>query len=547
MNILELEEHFGQFIEFGKVFDRTTRFYLVKYLKSKFLQINFEDDSIQESKYYSYFRQSLDKLFENQDIFRATKGNHLLTHQLMEDIFKWLRKTDQKIQENNPYFQDYSKLQAWSHKPTFLWKKDWQILIQYLSNQYEPTQIEVSFYEKKFIELMPDAPNTPLEQKAWDSLVPKPFLELVIHDLLANWDAIVSAKILEYQLEEIAKEGENFVQLITAKVKEYLKIMDLLSSFSTEAGRFWDLSRGLWKDTSFDILDKYSELLKNEASIQELVDLLGRMREAEIELEEETFQEVVVRKEWMNDELLKEEVTGIHKSNQLSLILPSEAALLAEDITAPAFYQKFADSSLLTFRYEGKKLVQSDREHFTSFQKQKLKEKGPFILCIDTSGSMLGLPSQIAKVLMFAIMKMAAKEKRKCYLISFSIGIKTIQLHDLANSMDKIVEFLSMSFDGGTDVVPALSEALNVLQTNEYRDADVLMVSDFVMFKVREDIVERIRKEQHKGTRFHSLTIGNRPNPEVLESYDNCWAYHPEDKSVIRQMLKDIYSLSNIE
>ena len=134
-------------------------------------------------------------------------------------------------------------------------------------------------------------------------------------------------------------------------------------------------------------------------------------------------------------------------------------------------------------------------------------------------------------------MKMAAKEDRKCFLISFSVGIKTINLLDVANSMDRIIDFLSMSFDGGTDVTPAMSAAIEMLQTKDYKDADVLMVSDFIMFDIRKEILRRIQQEQQKGTKFHSLTISRRANLEVLEAYDNCWIYDPDHKKIMRQLL----------
>ncbi|GBU25781.1 hypothetical protein R83H12_02439 [Fibrobacteria bacterium R8-3-H12] len=38
-----------------------------------------------------------------------------------------------------------------------------------------------------------------------------------------------------------------------------------------------------------------------------------------------------------------------------------------------------------------------------------------------------------------------------------------------------------MSFCGGTDAMPAMEEALRKLKTEDYKKADVVMVSDFVM------------------------------------------------------------------
>ena len=543
-NSAQLEEAFGQFIEFGKVFDIATRRFLVQYIHAKIYgkTIPKTDD---KGKYFEYLKESLDKIFDEERILEATSQSPQLTEQLVNDILRWLRNTDRKVEEENPHYEEKQRFDAWSHKPTFLWKESWHELINYLRNEYDERDLATDFYADKFKELMPQAPNNLKEQELLDQDPQKSTLDVTIDDLLAQWDALLSAKILKYQLEQIDKERELFCELLYAKVEEFLKLISIVTPIAMEAGRFWDMSRGLWKDTSFNVLDQYSQLLENEKSIQELADMLGKMREAEIELEEETFENIIIKKEWIKDERLKEEVNGVHNSNNLNTMLPSEAALLADGDTEMAFYQKFAHQDLLSFKYEGRKLVTSDKILHFKRQKQKRKEKGPFILCLDTSGSMHGLPSQIAKVLTFAIMKMAAKEQRKCYLISFSIGIKSINLLDLANSMDKIVEFLMMSFDGGTDVTPALSEALTMLQTNDYKEADVLMVSDFVMFEIRQEILQRIKREQVKDTKFHSLTIGKKANPEVLEAFDNCWMYDPEQRGIVEQLTRDIQQISD--
>ena len=95
-------------------------------------------------------------------------------------------------------------------------------------------------------------------------------------------------------------------------------------------------------------------------------------------------------------------------------------------------------------------------------------------------------------------------QDRKAYLINFSVGIKTLDLHDIANSIDDISDFLNMSFYGGTDATLALNEAIRQLGNNDYEDADVLVVSDFIMHRLREDIFQQIAHyQQNKGTQFH--------------------------------------------
>jgi uncharacterized protein with von Willebrand factor type A (vWA) domain len=225
-------------------------------------------------------------------------------------------------------------------------------------------------------------------------------------------------------------------------------------------------------------------------------------------------------------------------------MLPAEAALLGDPATESAFYKRYADKHLLTFRFQGQEIVRGQGSATATREKTRRKEKGPFILCIDASASMEGTPEHVAKVLCFAILKMASREKRRCYLISFSTGLQTINLLELENSLDQVVKFLAMTFQGGTDVHPPMYEALNMLHTRDYKDADVLMISDFIMYEMQESLVKRIKAEQRRGTQFHCLTVNTgMANPKVVELFDNYWAYHPDSKDIARQLAADLGKL----
>ncbi|MCC5944304.1 MAG: VWA domain-containing protein [Bernardetiaceae bacterium] len=546
LTALELEEEFSRFIDFGKIFDKPTRRYLVHYLYAKIqgkttqaASPSFGDSP--EGKYYDYLKQTLDEVFAKDNILHLAQDNPTLSKQLIADTIKWLRDTDKKVNADNPYQEEIDRFAAWSHRPTHLWLDTWGGLLDYLAQIYPAEELDTDFYAQKFEDLIAE---TRAMVKDYDPQAEKKSrFDILVADLLAQWDALLTAKTLAYQLEEIEKEREAFCRLLYAKVDELERLLKLVSPFSMEAGRYWDMSRALWKNTGFDVLQKYAQLLENESSIQELVDLLGRMRTAQIETEEEEYSHVIVRKSWIDDPQLRSEIGGIRQSDDLNNVLPGELALLGDARTETLFMQRYADKSLSSWQYQGKRLVTDDKVQYAKREKQKRKEKGPFIVCVDTSGSMHGTPAQIAKTLCFAILKMAAKENRKAYLISFSIGTKTMPLHDIASSLEKIVEFLSMSFDGGTDATPALSEALSMLKTNDYREADVLMVSDFVMYDMREDLEKRIRNEKQKDTRFHSLAISTQANPEILEVFDHNWIYNPDKKEIIRQMWQDLQQL----
>jgi uncharacterized protein with von Willebrand factor type A (vWA) domain len=94
-----------------------------------------------------------------------------------------------------------------------------------------------------------------------------------------------------------------------------------------------------------------------------------------------------------------------------------------------------------------------------------------------------------------------------------------------------------MSFHGGTDISLALHEALQKLETENYKDADVLVISDFIMYRVSEELTSRVKSQQfNKGARFHNVTISDQGNPEVMAIFDNSWVYDPDARDIVDQM-----------
>ncbi len=530
----ELKDEYDRFIEFGNLLDRKMRQYIIQYIQRKF---NPEAHLLPEleDRYFEYLKTALDNIFLIDGLIDLTNSNPQIKKQVILDTLYWLRKSYKKVRVKNPYEEELQRLEGWAVTPLHVFVKRWTTLPGYLSSLYTREELDSSFFADKF--------KTLIQSQKLEEISPKEQqqIEMIFHDLLAQWDALLHAKILDFQLAKFDEEQESFVELLSKKVEEYQRFQDLINPFTDYFG--WDFSRKLWKDTSFDVLQHYDELLANEASIKELADLLGNMREAEIELLEEKFDKTIIRQEWQATED-KSEIVGVQESDDLSNMLSGEISLLSDPATELLFLKKYADKQLLTFRYEDQKLVRS-KDHETEInQRIHQKEKGPFIICVDTSESMYGRPEQIAKVITLAILKMSMQQNRKAFLINFSVGINTLDLHDIANTIDDIAAFLSMSFHGGTDATLALYEALKQLGTHDYEEADILMVSDFIMHKLDDDVFQQIRYyQQNKGTQFHCLTIGRDANPEVLHFFDTNWVYDPKDKGIIRSLTEGFQNI----
>lgn len=157
------------------------------------------------------------------------------------------------------------------------------------------------------------------------------------------------------------------------------------------------------------------------------------------------------------------------------------------------------------------------------------QEKGPAIICIDTSGSMNGEPEDIAKSLSLFILLECIKEKRSCYIISFSISIECLDLTKIDDKgvLNKFLNFLGHSFHGGTDFEPCLDHALEILENKSFKNADVLVISDFYVGDFSNDFLQKIAKQKSLDTRFFSLLVGekSRGNQEVINQFTDNWCY----------------------
>ncbi len=531
----ELQQEYERFIEFGDLLDRKMRKYLVQYLRDKLEPGSFDVPELND-QYFIYFQRSLDDIFNIEQLIPLLKENPRITRRVVLDTLQWLRKTYRQVSTQNPFQDELQRLEGWAVTPLHVFLKRWPFIIQFLGATYTREELDIRFYQDRFTRLIQDRELTDIP--AGD----RKKLELILTDLLAQWDALLQSKILDYQLRKLEEEREQYTDFLEAKVQEYNQLKSLVSPFSEYLG--WDMSRQLWEETSFDIIDQYDELLKNEDSIRELADLLGRMRESEVEMEEETYEKTIIRQEWVVDEHSRSEIAGVHESDDLNQLLSSEASLLGDELTELLFLKKYADRSLITFRYEDRRLLRSEDQTTEIYQRTRQKEKGPFIVCVDTSESMTGRPEQIAKVLCMGVLKMAIRDNRRAYLINFSLGIKTLDLYEVTDSIDELAKFLRMSFYGGTDVTPALHETIRQLQTHDYQDADVLVVSDFIMPKINRDVLRDLRYfQQNKGTQFHSLTLSDDPNTQVLETFDTNWVYDPDKKGVIRELTQGLETI----
>lgn len=279
-------------------------------------------------------------------------------------------------------------------------------------------------------------------------------------------------------------------------------------------------------------LTHWLKILESD-SVKKLCDMLGSLYKAEREMQFERFATQDSFNTAIPTPFAKEEISGVMLGRDLENVLPQELALLNDKDFSILFDLKFAENRLFCFKKSG---YESEGE------RHKAQEKGAMILCVDTSGSMSGTPETIAKAIALFMAQRAMEANRKCYLINFSVGINTLDLSP-PNGLFELMKFLQMSFSDGTDPLPALRAGLTKMRDEGYKNADLLMISDFE-FDSR-DLAEFKDLAEQKGddNKCYALYIGdfvrNAQDSELFsrEFYYNGYTHSIDELVKIKNIL----------
>ena len=206
------------------------------------------------------------------------------------------------------------------------------------------------------------------------------------------------------------------------------------------------------------------------------------------------------------------EIEEITIGQSLRYMMPLEMAIMSDNQTEDLFYLKYITQKLQLFANKPKEEHQLKHDKIKHV-KPRL-EKGPIIVSVDTSSSMSGVPIKLAKCLLLQLFRMAKKQKRECFLITFSVRANYIDLSQ-NGAWNLLNKFLEINFSG-TDGEEMLNVALKMLKTANFAMADVLIISDFCFDKPEPATLNSMKAEHDKGTRFYGLQIDSSSN-----SYNN--------------------------
>ena len=495
---------------------------------------------------------------EQKELLDFAKNHAELNQQIQEEILKTLQTAYDETEITNPKNPFYDE-NLFLHKINQLSDEE---LLSTLAEQKKElnktktgknSSADFGFYAKQYEKLTEPEEKEPEKKKNKESK-PKKIdpheLEILSRNLKKDLQESLQERYTAWQLEEIDKKRKAYLEELYKKIAQFRKLEELLSPFLKNFGRLWDLSSAGFNDYGFEILSDFADLLENDKSLQELADLIGRQNVETERYEKELREKVEIKTEFHPKPAYRGQISGLRLSGEISSSLPSELAMSKNEATKLYFAKKFAENKLLSYAYINRQKFYRE-EYGTEEVEVPVKEKeqkGPVIICVDTSGSMNGTPERVAKTITFALAKKCLEEERKCYLISFSTGIEVQDLSEFekGNGLLELAKFLRKSFNGGTDAEPALQHSLTLLQKNDWKNADVLVVSDMIMGNLSESVKTNIRSQQAKETKFYSLLVGNSGNKNVIEVFDENWSYNINSRDAMHHLVRQTYKLNEI-
>ncbi|WP_338883926.1 MULTISPECIES: ATPase RavA stimulator ViaA [Xenorhabdus] len=292
------------------------------------------------------------------------------------------------------------------------------------------------------------------------------------------------------------------------------------------AGRLWDMSKGQLHLTTKNIqlFTRYADFLEQQAELEKLAQLLGRSQTAKAIPKENPILEPFTRLERVPD-TIPEQISGIRQSDDILRLLPTEMAMLGIEELEYEFYRRLVEKKLLSYRLQGDNWqAKTTLKPMTHYHNEK-QPRGPFMVCVDTSGSMGGFNEQCAKAFCLALMRIALADNRHCHIMLFSTQLIHYDLTS-PDGFTQAMHFLGQTFRGGTDLASCLNATVEKMQENSWEDADAVVISDFIAQRLPGSLIHQIKNlQQHQQHRFHAVSLSHYGKPDIMQIFDHIWRF----------------------
>lgn len=359
-------------------------------------------------------------------------------------------------------------------------------------------------------------------------------MQQVLRTLLWHLDQLTDLQPRLNRVEAITQVTAEFRAAWTLEAADLEEQLVLLQGLGDLAQLRWDELRGHLNSRPWREARRAQAWLEQLPALVELIRRLGRSERSvtpwtpppaerpDDHPGERPLQAVETR---LPD--LPGELTGIHLSGRPERMLASEAVMLRHPVLKKLWRARHAEARLLSWESEAV-LVDWRPDPLAPPRRQgaapepEARERGPIIVCLDTSGSMRGAPENIARAVVLAALRAAHESKRACRLIAFG-GPGELLERDLTIAqagLGPLLELMDLAFDGGTDIQTPIERAIECVHEAAWRCTDLLVVSDGEFGCVPHTLQRLDEARERHGLRVQGILVGDRETLGLLEVCD---------------------------
>lgn len=257
--------------------------------------------------------------------------------------------------------------------------------------------------------------------------------------------------IAEQRCDDLIEITDDDLQEMTRVIG---KSMDMASQEVQQVSSLcdaWGLGGGADCQINFQNKKTALEKIRRSSKLKQMTDMIGRFKESAITEQKKKAKDGAV------------ELSSVTVGDKVQDILPSELMTLTHPSTKADFYRKLSEKQTMVYSKEA----------------HKQKNKGPIIVCVDTSGSMSGDEEIWSKAMTVGVLEIAEMQKRDFACIIYSdhadepIVIKKDEV-----SPDKIIQCAERFHGGGTDFESALEKAIKLIENSRFKEADIMFITD---------------------------------------------------------------------
>ncbi|MDP1649242.1 MAG: VWA domain-containing protein [Rubrivivax sp.] len=388
--------------------------------------------------------------------------------------------------------------------------------------------------------------------------------EQLLRTLMWHLDRLVDLQPRRTRVEAIAQVAAEFCDAWQQEKGDWDAVLALLQDLGDLARLRWDELRGLLTSREWREAQRIAERLAQLPDIVALIRRLGRAERAERPvalpprpLEAAARRVLGVKVVETRLPGLPGELRGIHLSDRIEGMLGSEAAMLLHPVLHKLWRARFAEARLLT--YDSEAVLHDLRpdpaappRSEPAPPRHEALERGPLIVCLDTSGSMRGAPENIAKAVALQAVRTAHGERRGCLLVAFGGPGELIEreLGCTREGLQSLLALMGQAFDGGTDIQGPIERAIDRVHEARWASADLLIVSDGE-FGCTPATLRRLDEARERfGLRVQGVLVGDRETMGLMDVADEIhwvrdWRCHADaPDAAVRGSFSPVHSKS---